>query len=213
MTSTTEYSKTITSLLPAEQVATLRTAREQVEAAKQALAKLTEGKSRAETKLRELTTHSATRGAAVAAAFVDGSAAVALPDNQREVDDVRLAVATLGDQIIAATSALKEWQTRVTAAEVALLKALQREAAKHFAEVADSMQAAFSLVEATHRALELLKAQTPRPGAWWRLAIPPPDHGPRRVLDDSGFAWSAERARSTGQCAHVTDMLQSMIAE
>jgi len=39
------------------------------------------------------------------------------------------------------------------------------------------------------------------------------DHDPRRVLDDSGFAWSAELARSSGQCAHVTEALQALVGE
>ena len=208
-----DITTTIRSLLPAEQVAALRTAREQVTSANLTLAALTEGKSRAETKLRELTSVSATRGAAVAQSFVDGSSALALPDNQGEVDDVRLAVATLGDQIVAATSSLNEWQGRVTFAEVGLLKALQASVAKHYAECADHMTEAFAVLESTHRLLEVKHRQpSVRPPAWQRFAIPAPDHNPRRFAPD-GCAWGTTMARESGACARATEALQELIAE
>ena len=215
MTSTTEYKATITGLLPETELATLRTAREQIAKAKASLASLTQAKASADSQLAALGSAGviAGRAKAAAAAFMGNTALVVEPDTEAEAATLRLVVTGLTDEIVAATSALQEWTSRAALAEVALLKALHRTASKFYAECADQMVAAFSVIEAGHRLLDDHKSGGLRTPAWSRLGIPPPDADPRRSVDGTGLGWSTELARESGECARATEALQALVAE
>ncbi len=215
MTSTTEFRSTITSLLPAAELATLHAARAQIAKAKASLASLTQAKASADSQLAALGSAGviAGRAKAAAAAFMGNTAIAVEPDTEAEAKTLRLVVTGLADEIVAATSALQEWTSRAALAEVALLKAFQRTASKFYAECADQMIVAFSVIEAGHRLLDDRKSGGLRTPAWTRLGIPLPDAAPRLAADDNGLGWSTALARESGECARATEALTALVAE